>query len=165
MPQAKTGRRPYFRTPQQLQSKIDDYFKSGVNVRKVVVGSGKSKRIEKISVPTITGLVLHCGFESRQSFYDYEKYEEFSYTIKRARLLIEQLYEERLQTGNPTGAIFALKNFGWKDRQEIVQREEARDFSEVSDEELDESIERHLDTHLQEYYGVKLADLKKKTVA
>ena len=91
--------------------------------------------------------------------------KEFSYTIKRARLLIEILYEEQLQKGSPTGAIFALKNFGWKDRQEIVQREEARDFSEVSDEELDESIERHLDTHLQEYYGVKLADLKKKTVA
>ena len=33
--------------------------------------------------------------------------------------MIEREYEEQLQTGNPTGAIFALKNFDWKDKAEI----------------------------------------------
>ena len=28
---------------------------------------------------------------------------------------IEREYEEQLQVGAPTGAIFALKNFNWKD--------------------------------------------------
>jgi hypothetical protein len=53
--------------------------------------------------------------------YDYEKREEFSYTIKRARVFIENEYEFRLNSGNPTGAIFALKNLGWDDKtqQEI----------------------------------------------
>jgi hypothetical protein len=33
---------------------------------------------------------------------------------------MEQIYEKRLnESKNPTGAIFALKNFGWTDRQEI----------------------------------------------
>lgn len=68
---------------------------------------------------TITGLALHLGFESRQSLYDYEKDGEFSYTIKKARLTIETFYEENLLTKNATGAIFALKNFGWKDKQEL----------------------------------------------
>ena len=61
---------------------------------------------------------MHLGFCDRQSFYEYEKKPEFTYTIKKARFFIEQHYEELLQTGNVTGAIFALKNFGWVDRTE-----------------------------------------------
>lgn len=68
---------------------------------------------------TITGLALALGFESRQSFYDYEKNPEFSYIVRKARLKVEQGYELRLFSGQPTGAIFALKNMGWKDKQEI----------------------------------------------
>lgn len=69
---------------------------------------------------TITGLAIFLGFESRQSFYDYEKQEKFSYVIKRARLYIENGYERRMiGDKNPTGSIFALKNMGWSDKQEI----------------------------------------------
>jgi hypothetical protein len=71
---------------------------------------------------TICGLVLHLGFCDRASFYNYEKYGEFSYTIKKARVRIEEYYEKKmLELRNPAGAIFALKNFGWVDRQEIEQ--------------------------------------------
>jgi len=98
------GQPPYFDTPEQLQEAIDAYFDSLIGVEKN---------------PTITGLCYALGFASRQSFYDYEKREEFSYTIKRARLRIEQFYEEALMGNRGTGAIFALKNFGWTDRQEI----------------------------------------------
>ena len=66
--------------------------------------------------PTITGLALHLGFCSRQSFYDYEKSGDYSYTVKKARLEIERAYEKRLHGTSPTGAIFALKNFGWEDK-------------------------------------------------
>ncbi len=98
----KVGRPPKYDTPEQLQDKIDEYIK----------GDDKDKL-------TITGLCLHCGFESRQSFYAYEQKEKFSYTIKRSRLFIENAYEKRLQDRNPTGSIFALKNLGWTDKQEI----------------------------------------------
>jgi hypothetical protein len=67
---------------------------------------------------TITGLALALGFESRQSFYDYEKDGEFSYTIKKLRLTIEAGYESKLHENGCTGAIFALKNFGWSDKTE-----------------------------------------------
>lgn len=68
--------------------------------------------------PTITGLCYSLGFESRQSFYDYEQNEEFSYIIKRLRLKVESGYEDALSENACTGAIFALKNMGWKDKTE-----------------------------------------------
>lgn len=72
-------------------------------------------------IKTVTGLAYFLGFESRQSFYDYETRGEFSYTIKRARLFIEMGYEMQLWGTSNAGAIFALKNFGWKDKQEVEQ--------------------------------------------
>ena len=50
--------------------------------------------------------------------YDYEEKSQFSYTIKRARTFIECEYEKMLHNGQCTGAIFALKNMGWKDKTE-----------------------------------------------
>lgn len=70
--------------------------------------------------PTMAGLAYALGFASRQSLYDSEKDERFSYTIKRARLLIEGWYEERMSGNSPTGAIFWLKNHaGYTDKQDI----------------------------------------------
>ena len=115
----KVGRPPKFKDNDELQQAIHDYFSVGVSVRKSIIGKEPNKEVIEIPVPTITGLAYHIGFESRQSFYDYEKLPEFSYTIKRARLFIEKEYEEQLQVGNTTGAIFALKNMGWTDRQSI----------------------------------------------
>lgn len=119
---AEVGRPALFDTNKQLQKAIDDYFKTGVKRRKVVIGKPPSQQLVEVEVPTITGLCYHIGFESRQSFYDYEERPEFSYTVKRARLFIEKEYEEQLQTGNTVGAIFALKNMGWMDhnRTEIT---------------------------------------------
>jgi hypothetical protein len=84
-------------------------------VREVIVGPANRREKIDMKVPTITGLCLFLGFCNRQSFYDYEKRPEFSDSIKSARTRIEMEYEEMLQTGTPTGAIFALKNFDWKD--------------------------------------------------
>lgn len=95
------GKPPTYETPEQLQEMIDDYF-SQSDVKQ-----------------TISGLSFHLGFSSRQSFYDLEKKEEFTYTIKRARLRLEIYYELLLTSNRYPGAIFALKNFGWKDTQQI----------------------------------------------
>jgi hypothetical protein len=115
----KGGRPPKYHTAVELQKKIDEYFEIGVNTRTIVVGPANHRTTEEIKIPTITGLVLYCGFCNRASFYDLEKNLEFSHTIKKARARIEQIYEEQLHSGTPTGAIFALKNFGWFDRQEL----------------------------------------------
>jgi len=99
-----SGRPAIYDTPEQLHKKIHEYV--------------EQKREDQKPL-TISGLCLYCGFGSRQSFYDLEKREEFSYTIKAARLLIQEQYEERLMDRSPAGAIFALKNFGWTDQQFI----------------------------------------------
>lgn len=71
--------------------------------------------------PTWTGLAIHLGFESRQSLWEYSKKDGFSLPVKKALQRIENKYEKAILKGNPAGAIFALKNFGWKDRQEVEQ--------------------------------------------
>ena len=107
---------PKFETPEQLQKKIDEYFENCPDTKTFTTKSGEEILVP---IPTITGLALFLGFESRQSFYDYEKREMFSYTIKRARLQIEKSYEQMLFGQNCAGAIFALKNLGWSDKQTI----------------------------------------------
>lgn len=67
---------------------------------------------------TLTGMILHMGLSSRQSLDEYKSYDGFSDSVKRAKLLIENEYEKRLHGNTPTGAIFALKNFEWKDKTE-----------------------------------------------
>jgi hypothetical protein len=92
------GRPPLYETPEEMQAAIDIYFATEQHI-------------------TITGIALALGFESRQSFYDYEDKEEFSYIIKKARLRVENEYEKKLITANSaTGPIFALKNMGWADK-------------------------------------------------
>ena len=108
-----------YETVEELTTKVMEYFDGGFNVRQVVVGRGEEKTIIEVPMITITGIAHFLGFESRQSFYEYEKKPEFTYIIKRARLFIERFYEEQLQVGNTVGAIFALKNMGWADNRGV----------------------------------------------
>ena len=118
MPKDKkhVGHPPKFDTPEKLEKRIEEYFKKGMALKKVIIGPSNNRKVALIPVPTITGLVLYCGYCNRVSFYNLEKMPLFSNTIKKARTKIEQHYEELLQTGLGAGAIFALKNFGWIDK-------------------------------------------------
>lgn len=108
----KGGRPALFNSPEELQKAIDRYFENPP--LRIASTGGVAIEVPFVSV---TGLVLACGFADRQSFYDYEKREGYSCIIKRARLMVENEYEYMLQKGQPTGAIFALKNMGWSDGQ------------------------------------------------
>lgn len=113
----KGGRPPMFKTLELLQESIQAYINDCPDTVSTVVG----ETVIKMKRPTITGLAYFLGFASRQSMYDYEKKDDrFSYTIKRARLWMEMQYEQMLQGKAPTGAIFALKNLGWKDKSEVA---------------------------------------------
>ena len=65
---------------------------------------------------TITGLALLFG--SRQTLDNYQDRKEYSEMITYAKLMVENKYELMLDSRSSTGAIFALKNFGWVDRTE-----------------------------------------------
>lgn len=108
------GRPAFFESKEDLKEKVIEYFESYIKPKE-----GEEEITPAIGTkPTITGLALYLGFESRQSFYDYKKNEEFSYLLKKAALYIEMNYEELLESKASTGAIFALKNMGWKDKTE-----------------------------------------------
>jgi hypothetical protein len=120
------GRPLKFETEEEMQKAVDEYLKEN-------------------NIPTISGLAYYLGFESRQSFYDYENREAFSYTIKRCRLFMESHYEARLQGNNPAGSIFWLKNAGWSDKTEVEQKttikDERIDTSKLSEEDLRLAVE------------------------
>jgi hypothetical protein len=95
------GRPPKFETAELLIDCIKSYFEDCLK--------------EGIKA-TITGMTLWLGFESRSSLDDYVKRgDDFSYIIKRAKLSVENSYEN----SGTAFDIFALKNMGWSDRQEI----------------------------------------------
>lgn len=73
---------------------------------------------EKGKMPTLAGLSLHLGFDDRESFSHYDSYGgDFSRTVKRAKLLIEDDRNQRLANPACTGVIFDLKhNHGWTDK-------------------------------------------------
>ena len=107
--------KPFFDSVEQMQEKILEYFQTWH--RRVKMYDKRSEMMIEVPKITISWLVLYLGFCNRKSFYTYEAKDAYSHTIKRARTFIEMTYEEQLSNGNVTGAIFALKNFGWKDTQ------------------------------------------------
>lgn len=135
----KNGRPPKFKNPKDLEKKINKYIEVAPDKTIITDKDGKEYRIPHY---TISGLAYYLGFTSRQSFYDYEKNEKFSYIIKRARFFIEKEYEKLLQGNNCTGIIFALKNMGWSDKteQEITQKVINIEVANSDDKDLLEGL-------------------------
>lgn len=106
------GRPLKFATKEKLEEAIQAYFDE------VALDFFKDTNGVIHQAPlTITGLALALA-TSRKVLMEYEERDEFSNTVKRAKTVVENYAEKRLFGNNATGAIFALKNFGWKDKQE-----------------------------------------------
>jgi hypothetical protein len=123
----KGGRPPIYKDVEDFAAKIDEYFEwvKGEYVDEQIVNvitlepEFIKRWIREPERVTLTGLALFLGFESRQSLQDYKKKPKFSYPLKRALTRVEQQYENFLFERNSTGAIFALKNFGWTDKSQV----------------------------------------------
>ena len=122
------GRPLKYNSVEEMEIAIDEYF-------------------AKAEIVTITGLALHLGFNSRQSLINYQEKNEFLDTIKKAKARVEMAYEERLIMRGNGGDIFALKNFGWQDKQEIESKNENNNklTIEVKSQEDVEEITKELD--------------------
>lgn len=115
----------HFSSEEELSNLIDNYFNqfndepetqnNHENALKAKEGKPSKKRNASDS-PTLTGLILYTGFNSKQEFDDYEIEGAFSDALKRGRLRVEEVYEKKLSQSSPTGAIFVLKCLGWSDK-------------------------------------------------
>lgn len=95
------GRPLKFETLKDLEDKISAYFES-----------------EPETEWTITGLALALD-TSRETLMNYEERPEYFDAIKKAKERVHNAYEKDLRRKGRSGDIFALKNFGWSDRQEV----------------------------------------------
>ncbi|TVS11860.1 MAG: hypothetical protein EA417_17755 [Gammaproteobacteria bacterium] len=97
-----SGRPRIVQSPEEFDRLVDEYV---------------AQQRDRGEPVTYTGMALHLGFSSRLSLYDYADYEGFSYSVNRAKAIVESQYEARLNQPGAGGAIFALKNHGWADTQ------------------------------------------------
>ena len=97
----KVGRPLKIETPEQMEKILNEYFET-TDENKI----------------TLTGICLALNLD-KSNFYEYEKREGYENIVKRARMIVENSYEISLRENGRTGDIFALKNFGWTDKQEI----------------------------------------------
>ena len=91
---------------------------------------------------TVTGLCLALDI-TRETLREYLKDEQFSDTIKKAKLKVENYLEKHLITdSSTTGIIFNLKNnFGWTDKQQVEHSGNINNpFEGLSTEELRQLI-------------------------
>lgn len=109
------GQPPKWKSPKELQDKVDEYFKYCEDYEKH---------------PTIAGLAYYTGV-SRQTIYNYSYKDEFFDIIKKARDYIMMGLEETAIVKGNAGTIFVMKQYGYRDRQEVEANIKASDFTEA----------------------------------
>lgn len=122
------GAPPKYKTPEEMQEKIDEYFKScegeiikGDDDKPILNKYGQPIIVGEVP-PTITGLALALGFTSRQALLNYQAKKAFVDTVTRAKSRVEAYTEARLfDKDGANGAKFSLANNfeGWREKQQI----------------------------------------------
>lgn len=124
----KGGRPLIYKTVEEMQIKIDEYFKMCDG--ELLLDKAGEIIFDKWGQPiylgqkpyTVTGLALALGFNSRQALLNYQGRPEFNDAITQAKLKIEDYAVQRLfDRDGVQGAKFTLiNNFkDYKDKQEI----------------------------------------------
>jgi hypothetical protein len=127
--------KPHIQDKDKLKQLIDEYF-----------------NITPQDEWTVTGLALYLDVD-RDTLLNYQRYAfeqenelvereidpEIFRLIKRAKLKVENGYEIDLKKHGRVGTIFALKNFNWKDKQEIDAN---FNTSDISDEQAEALLRR-----------------------
>lgn len=102
----KIGRPKKYPTPESFMQAVDDFVT-------------RCKLSDPPRPVTWSGLALGMGFHGRRELDGYGEYDGYKRAYDYARTVVECAYEERLCGPNATGSIFALKNMGWRDTQDI----------------------------------------------
>jgi len=106
------GRPRSIESPEEFEYKCQEYFDLKMKEMK------ENPLTSLMYRPTLTGLILAIGLNSRESLAEYGRRPEYSDPVAKAKTTIESIYELMLGTSTASGAAFALRNFGWKDKAE-----------------------------------------------
>lgn len=124
----KGGRPKLFKSAEEMQIAIDKYFEDckGQVLKdkkgKVIFDKWGHPVFIDVKPPTVTGLALALGFNSRTSLLNYQDEEEFMNTVTRAKARVEAYAEARLfDKDGANGAKFSLANNfkGWTEKQQL----------------------------------------------
>jgi hypothetical protein len=118
----KVGQPLKFKSVEELQTKIDDYFDYCDN--RIVNVLDKKGEVQKVKQPrpyTLAGLAYYLDTD-RKTLLNYSYRDEYFPAIARARRKCESYANEQLFEGNDRGAKFSLMNNheGYSDKQETV---------------------------------------------
>ena len=141
------GSPPYFTEVEEMKELIDKYFEDCKGEpllddegNQMLDKRGHPIRIN-VEPPTVTGLALALGFNSRQSLLNYQAKEAFVDTITRAKAIIEKYNEIRLyDKEGVNGAKFNLSNnYGWSEK--VVSENTNKNY-DMSKEDAEEIIKK-----------------------
>jgi len=97
-----------FTSAKQLDVMINQYFTgSQSETKKTDTAEAKTESFQA-GPPTLAGLALHLGFNTRKDFETLETKGIYAARLQRARLQIEALFERNLHRSS-SGSVFALK--------------------------------------------------------
>lgn len=126
------GRPPKYTSPDEIEGLIDAYFEE-CKGHILTMDDDNGKPVPVLDKwghpvivdqhpPTVTGLALALGFETRQSLLNYQGKKEFRRVITRAKSKIEMYTEERLfDKDGSNGAKFSLEhNWNWNRPKEAA---------------------------------------------
>ena len=119
------GRPRKFQSVEEMERAMEAYFlECDERVKTVVTGPPTNRQIQTVAMPTpytIQGLVVALDL-TYEGFAEYERRDEFSATVKRAKATVEANKVIHMLDGDGFGAgyIFDLKhNHGWTDKREV----------------------------------------------
>lgn len=144
-PQKNKGGRPRaFKTPEEMQVLIDEYFeiKSGFK-RQMVLKSGAIAYIPDPQPVHIAGLCAYLGL-THETLLQYQKKEEFSEPIKQAKQMCEEYAVDMCFRSKNKADFVLMNNFGWRNRveQENKGHSTVGLTSVVTQEELEAAKEK-----------------------
>ena len=89
----------------------------------------------------MAGLAYYTGID-RKTLFNYNKSDEFFPTLKRFVEWIMMNWEEKAMSDSSSGLIFLLKNYGYTDKQEIVNSGEITTNITVSRKAIQEAADK-----------------------
>ena len=119
------GRPRKYESVDAMEDAMEVYFgECDARVKQVVTGPHTNRQIQTVAIPTpytIQGLCVALDL-TYEGLSEYERRDEFSATVKRAKAAIESNKVIHMLDGDGFGAgyIFDLKhNHGWSDKSQL----------------------------------------------